>query len=327
MLHSPFRILGSVMSGLVLVAILVACGAPPAPTAAPTTVPTKAPASTTAPAATTAPTAIPQPTVTSATKPTDAPKDFLDTVKARGVIRVSTDANYAPQSYFDEKTKEWTGFDIDTANEVARRLDVKVEFVTPQWDAITSGNWAGRWDVSIGSMTITPERAKVLDFSPPYYYSLAQFAVRADLKDTIKTVDDLKGKTVCVAKSTTYEDYLNGKLTSDTITNPTPKDIKVAPVETDQLCIQTIQSGRKEYDAVLTAANVVNDGIQKGAPIAFLGKPVYSEALAVAIDKSSAPNSRFLEAITKAINDMHSDGTLTKLAMKYFGYDLSVLPK
>ncbi len=307
MLYHPARKFSVIASGLILTAIVAACGGSPAPTIAPT--------------------AVPQPAATSAPKPTDGPKDLLDTIKERGVIRVSTDANYAPQSYFDEKTKEWTGFDIDTANEVGKRLGVKVEFATPQWDAITAGNWAGRWDVSIGSMTITPERAKVLDFTPAYYYSLAQFAIRADLTNTIKTVDDLKGKTVCVAKSTTYEDYLNGKLTSDSITTPAPKGITVAPVETDQLCIQTIQSGRKEYDAVLTAANVINDGIQKGAPIAFLGKPVYSEALAASIDKSSAPNSKLAQAISTAINDMHTDGTLSKLAMKYFGYDLSVLPK
>ena len=307
MLLSSNRKIGQLTSSLIVAAILSACGG--------------------SPTATSVPTVAPQPAATTAPKPTAGPKDLLDTIKANGVIRVSTDANYAPQSFFDEKTKEWTGFDIDTANEVGKRLGVKVEFVTPQWDAITAGNWAGRWDVSIGSMTITPERAKVLDFSPPYYYSLAQFAIRADLASSIKTVDDLKGKNVCVAKSTTYEDYLNGKLTSDSIITPAPKGINVAPVETDQLCIQTIQSGRKEYDAILTAANVINDGIQKGAPIAFLGKPVYSEALAVAIDKSSAPNSKFLEAVGKAITDMHSDGTLSKLAMKYFGYDLSVLPK
>ena len=282
---------------------LVACGGSPAPTSAPA----KAAEST-------------------ATTAAPAQKDQLDLVKERGVLRVSTDANYAPQSYFDEKTKEWTGFDIDTANEIGKRLGVKVEFITPQWDAITAGNWAGRWDVSIGSMTITPERVKVLNFTAPYYYSLAQFAVRADLKDSIKTVDDLAGKTVCVAKSTTYEDYLNGKLALDTITKQAPKGIKVASIETDQLCIQTIQSGRKEYDAVLTAANVVNDGMQKGAPIVFLGKPVYSEPLAIALDKSAAPNDKLLEALSKAVLDMHADGTLSKLATKYFGYDLSVVP-
>jgi polar amino acid transport system substrate-binding protein len=298
-----------VSSSMALLMTLVACGGSATPTSAPTSS-----ESTAAPAA------------TSGSQSTGQ-KDLLDTIKERGVLQVSTDANYAPQSYFDEKTKEWTGFDIDTAREVAKRLGVKVEFITPQWDAITSGNWAGRWDVSIGSMTITPERQKVLDFSPPYYYSLAQFGVRADLSDTIKTVDDLNGKTVCVAKSTTYESYLNGQLDIPTIIITAPKGIKVASVETDQLCIQTMQSGRKDYDAVLTAANVVNDGISKGAPIAFLGKAVYSEPLAIAVDKSSAPNAKFVEAISKAITDMHSDGTLSKLAMKYFGYDLSLLPK
>ena len=303
------RWMGVVSSSLVLLVTLVACGGSATPTSAPSsTGPTTAPAST-------------------SDAQSAGQKDLLDTIKERGVMRVSTDANYAPQSYFDEKTKEWTGFDIDTAREVAKRLGVKVEFITPQWDAVTSGNWAGRWDVSIGSMTITPERQKVLDFTPPYYYSLAQFGVRADLSGTIKTVDDLNGKTVCVASATTYESYLNGKLDISTITIPTPKGIKVAPVETDQQCIQTMQSGRKEYDAVLTAANVVNDGISKGAPIAFLDKPVFSEPLAIAIDKSSAPNTKFVEAISKAITDMHTDGTLNKLSMQYFGYDLSVLPK
>ena len=302
--------LAYVTASVVLLVVTAACGGatPPPPTSPP-------PAATQPPAA---PTATAQPA---------GPKDQLDLIKERGVLRISTDANYAPQSYFDEKTKEWTGFDVDTANEVGKRLGVKIEFTTPQWDAITSGNWAGRWDASIGSMTVTPERAKVLDFTPPYYFSLAQFAIRADLKDTIKSVADLAGKTVCVGKSTTYEDYLNGKYTSDSISVPAPKDVKVASVETDQLCIQTIQSGRKEYDAVLTAANVVNDGIQKGAPIIALGKPVYSEPLAVAIDKSSAPNAKLLAELSKIITDMHTDGTLSKLSMKYFGYDLSVVPK
>jgi polar amino acid transport system substrate-binding protein len=322
MTRTPFRRFVVGWGSVALMVLLSACGGAAAPTAAPPT----APESATQPAATAAATAAA--TEAATTQPaTSGQKDLLDTVKERGVIRVSTDPNYAPQSYFDDKTKAWTGFDVDTAQEVGKRLGVKVEFVTPQWDAITSGNWAGRWDVSIGSMTITPERQKVLDFSPPYYYSVAQFAVRADLKDSIKTIDDLSGKTVCVAKSTTYEDYVNGKLDMQGITAQPPKNVKVASVDTDQLCIQTIQSGRKEYDAVLTAANVVNDGIQKGAPIVALGKPVFSEPLAIAVDKSSAPNAKLVDALTKIVNDMHSDGTLRKLAMKYYGFDLSVPPK
>jgi len=262
-----------------------------------------------------------------AEQPTAAPaageKDWLDTVKERGVLRVSTDANYAPQSYFDEQTKQWTGFDIDTAREVAKRLGVQVEFVTPDWSAITAGNWAGRWDVSIGSMTPTPERRKVLDFTPPYYFSVTQFGIRADLKDEIKTVNDLAGRTVCVAQATTYETYLNGNLDIEVVMPP-PQGVKIAIVKTDQECIQSIQSGRKDYDALLTSANVINDGRKKGVPIEFLDKPVYYEELAISIDKAAAPNAKFLAELTRIVNEMHADGTLSNLSMKYFdGLDVT----
>ena len=51
------------------------------------------------------------------------------------------------------------------AEEIAKRLGVEVEWITPSWDVITAGNWNGRWDLSVGSMTPTPERQKVLHFS------------------------------------------------------------------------------------------------------------------------------------------------------------------
>ncbi|MFN3705272.1 MAG: transporter substrate-binding domain-containing protein [Thermoflexales bacterium] len=248
--------------------------------------------------------------------------DLLDTVKANKKLRVSTDANYRPQSYFDEATKTWSGFDIDVARETARRLGVEVEFVTPDWSAITAGNWARRWDVSIGSMTITPERAEVLDFTSPYYYTPAQFAIRADLKDTVRTLADLSGRTVCVGEATTYEQYLNGKLTIQAVTPP-PTGVKVATVKTDADCVQSIRAGRKDYDAVLTAWGVVDDSIKQGISIVALGDPVYYEDLAMALDKAAKPNAKMLAELNRIIAEMHADGTLSRLSMQYYGHDLT----
>lgn len=295
--------------GCLVALMLSACAAPPPP-----------------PPASSA-TAAPQ-----AEQPTAAPaagqKDLLDIIKERGVIRVSTDANYAPQSYFDEKTKTWTGFDIDVAYEVGRRLGVKVEFVTPDWSAVTAGNWAGRWDVSIGSMTITPERQKVLDFTPPYYYTAGQFGVRADLKDVIKDLSDLEGKTVCVGESTVYEQYLNGTLEIEGEVIPPPKNAKVATVKTDLECIQSMQAGRKDYDAVLTAANVLADAIKKGAPVVTVGSTVFADRVGISIDKAAQPNAKFLAALSKIVEDMHADGTLSAISKKYYdGFDLTKLTK
>lgn len=254
-----------------------------------------------------------------------AEKDLLDAIKERGVLRVSTDANYAPQSFFDEATKTWTGFDIDVANEVAKRMGVQIEFVTPDWSAITAGNWAGRWDVSIGSMTITPDREKVLDFTPPYYYTAGQYGIRADLKDAITDVAGLDGKTICVGESTVYEQYLNGTLTMEGATlPPAPKGITVIPVKTDLECIQSIQAGRKDYDGFMTAANVIADAAKKGAPVVALGTPVFADRIGISIDKAAQPNAKFLAELSRIVAEMHADGTLTAISEKYYdGFDLT----
>jgi polar amino acid transport system substrate-binding protein len=250
-------------------------------------------------------------------------KDLLSTIKARGVMRVSSDPNYKPQSFLNEKG-EMDGFDIDVSKEIAKRLGVKVEFITPDWDVIVAGNWGGRWDVSIGSMTITPDRKQVLFFSPPYYYTPAQFAVHKDSKLT--QVDDFTGKTVCAGSGTTYESYLNGqlKLEGEPILKQVAGVKKVQTFQTDAECIQAIQAGRTEIDGVLTALPTIEDAIKNGAPIKMIGDPVYYEDLAAAFDKKVPNSQSFVDAVSKIVDDMHKDGTLTNLATKWYGVDLAM---
>ncbi|MFZ5877935.1 MAG: transporter substrate-binding domain-containing protein [Chloroflexota bacterium] len=136
------------------------------------------------------------PTGTAFTSSTAAPMDgdLLSAIKERGYLLVSTDPNYEPQSFLntdgqrpaDSKCPadtltavEMQGFDVDVAKAVGEALGVETCFATPSWDTITAGNWANKWDLSIGSMTITTERQKILDFSIPYYFTPAVVAVRA----------------------------------------------------------------------------------------------------------------------------------------------------
>lgn len=104
----------------------------------------------------------------------------LAAVCEAGVIVVSTDPAYPPQSFLNEETGEYEGFDIDVATEIAKRLGVTVEFTDPTFDAVVAGNWGGRWDMSVGSVTVTTERMDVLDFTQAYYYTPAQMAVFDD---------------------------------------------------------------------------------------------------------------------------------------------------
>ena len=269
--------------------------------------------------------------------------DLLGQIKARGTIRISTDPNYAPQSELiadaqraastkcgaDELTaNQLQGFDIDTAVEVAKRLGVEPCFVTPGWDLITAGNWSGQWDISVGSMTITKPRQEALWFSSGYYFTPAQLAVASG--SGITKVEDIAGKPVCVGSATTYESYLKGEdvgIPDSDIKVKPPAGVQVIPLSTDQDCPQAIQAGRTDFSAFLTSGTDVDEAIANGVPVVKVGDPVYVENLAVAIDKKAPKDPKsLLDAISKAINDMHSDGTLKNSSMKWFSADLTTAP-
>src|SRR6478672_12631578 len=144
------------------------------------------------------------------------PSSLLGKVIAAGKIRISTDPNYAPFSFLNPDGT-YDGFDNATAVEAIKRLstavgkDIQIEWQTPSWDAITAGGWGGRFDISIGSMSVTNGRAKVVDFVDPYYYDSGAVAVPKD--SPVQTLADLNGgKTICVGTATTYQQWLDGSL-------------------------------------------------------------------------------------------------------------------
>jgi len=250
---------------------------------------------------------------------------LLAKVLAAKKLVVSTDTNYAPQSFL-KPDGTFEGFDIDVATEIAKRLGVAVAFETPGWDTITAGKWGGRWDVSVGSMTITVPRQKVLDFSPPYYFTPAQMT--ATTASGITTLDGLAGKTVCVGTATTYQDWLEGKLQSVSlgpVLTP-PANVTVQTLDTDQACAQAIAAGRKDAQGFLSASTVIDQAITNKTPIVKVGTPVFVEQLAVSADKSGPPTADFMAAVDKIITDMHADGTLSAMSQKWFKADLTKAP-
>jgi polar amino acid transport system substrate-binding protein len=257
---------------------------------------------------------------------TPIPGGLLDKVMKAGALVVSTDPNYAPQSV-QKPDGTYEGFDIDVATEVAKRLGVQVKFVTPDWALITAGSWSGRWDASVGSMTVTADRQKVLDFSPAYYYTPAQMT--ASVASGITTIDGLAGKTICAGASTTYLDWLDGKKLDFGTLSPTtspPAGIKTVQLKTDALCPQTWKSGRNDFQGWLSSSTTVDGAIAAGLPVVKVGDPVYFEPLAVAVDKSGPDDTDFVAKLAQIVNDMHTDGTLTTFSQKWFKADLTEGP-
>lgn len=268
-----------------------------------------------------------EPTTDDGTSAGNADTGLLGQVRSDGVLRVSTDPAYPPQSSLNEETGEYEGFDIDVATEIAKRLGVEIQWETPSWDIITAGGWNDRWDVSVGSMTVTAERAEVLNFTTPYYYTPAGLAVQAG--SDIATLDDLSGKTVGVCGSCTYEFYLRRDLNIDipgfTFEYLVPEDVEIVTYDTDSTAIQDLEIGR--IDAAMSAVPTLEGAIDKGREIQLLGEPVFSEPLAVALDKSSTLDSTALtEEIAAIVQQMHDDGTLSELSMKWYDEDLTQNP-
>lgn len=257
-------------------------------------------------------------------------KSTLEEIKEAGQILVSTDANYAPQSYLD-KNGELEGFDISVAKEVGKRMGVKVRFITPDWDLITAGKWGKRWDISIGSMTPTKERKKALFFTMPYYSSPAQFAVNK-ANTTIKNINDLAGKKIGVATETTYERYLNHNLQIEDvkIVYQNWKPGKLVTYPTDANAIEDLALGDgARLDALLssrqTIAEAIRSGCGNGCPIKMVGNPPYYEPLCFALDRSRPNSDSLVAELNKIIRSMYDDGTLVELSMKFF--HTNMIPK
>lgn len=248
--------------------------------------------------------------------------DLLNTIKSRGEIVISTDPNYAPQSFLNPDGT-FEGFDIDVANEIGSRLGVDVKFETPEWEAITAGSWSERWDVSVGSMTITTDRKDVLDFTDPYYFTPAQMA--ASDASGITSIDEFSGETICAGESTTYVDWMEGTLSLVDAPDPAepPADITVTTLPTDSNCAESWQAGREDFAGWISSSTTVQGAIDEGIELHAVGDPVFYEPLAVAIDLSGPPHAELLSELNKIIGDMHDDGTLSDLSQKWFGLDLT----
>jgi polar amino acid transport system substrate-binding protein len=250
--------------------------------------------------------------------------DLLAQVCEEGVLRVSTDPAYPPQSKLNEQTGEYEGFDIDVATEIANRLGVDVAWETPNWDVITAGSWNGRWDTTVGSMTPTNDRQEVLYFTQPYNFVPAVVVVQEDNDEVTDLSTDLDGASIGVCSACTYEQFLDKKLdiegyTFDFIID----DAEVSGYDTDTTALQDLTNGR--VDAVITSVTTAQGYIDEGNPVKIVGDPVFNEPLSVGFDKSSDPSSESLyKAVDEIIGEMHEDGTLSGMAEEWYGIDTTV---
>jgi len=233
-------------------------------------------------------------------------QDLLQQIKDRGTLKIGTEGTYAPFTYHDKNGK-LTGFDVDIAREVAKRLGVKADFVETKWDGMIAGLDSKRFDSVFNEVAATPDRKVKYDFSTPYIVSKAVLIVRKD-NNTIKSFADLKGKRSAQS------------LTSNLSKIAKKNGANIVSTDGFNQSVDLLKSGRADA--------TVNDSLsfldlqrqQPNIPLKVVAEQSNGSASEVMMRKG---NKDLVKAIDKALADMKKDGTYLKISKKYFNTDVS----
>ena len=241
------------------------------------------------------------------TQTEDTQDDELAQILKRGTLRVGVEGTYVPYTYHDE-SGELTGFDVDVAKAIAAKLGVEAEFTEAAWDSLLAGVDSGRLDTVINAVSITDERKEKYDFGGPYFYIAQQVVVKKG-NDTIKEWADLNGKKVATQSTSTSVDIYK------------EAGAELVAINTADEAASMVSTGRADFCSFNT---VVFNSYLKEHPDADL-----QAAFSVpdSVDEYGVPvkkgETRLLEAIQQAIDELAADGTLTQISMDYFGEDFT----
>ncbi|WP_124727152.1 transporter substrate-binding domain-containing protein [Staphylospora marina] len=232
--------------------------------------------------------------------------DLLSDIKERGSIRIGTEGTYKPFSFHDEKTGELTGFDVEVAEEVAKRLGVKAEFVETPWDSMLTSLQTKKIDMVANQVGIKPERKEKFDFSKPYTVSYAQIVVKSD-STSISDIQDVKGKKAGQTPTSNFGEMAR------------QAGAEIVAYEDMMSAMRDVAAGRIDFSINDRLAIAEMMKVSK-LPLKTVGEPMDRSESAFPVPKG---NAELIAEINKALDSMRQDGTLAKISMKWFGEDVT----
>ncbi|WP_104203131.1 transporter substrate-binding domain-containing protein [Billgrantia saliphila] len=226
-------------------------------------------------------------------------------VTANETLDVVTDPSFVPFEMMDQESGEMVGFDMDILAEVAERAGFEYEIETMDFNGIIPAVQTGNVDIAIAGITITDERAEIVDFSDPYYDSGLRILVRAD-EEGVEEIDDLKGKKIGTKVGSTSYDFLEENLGDEA-------DITPYPGSSDMY--MALLGG--SVDAVFyDAPNVGYFSQTRGEGRVKVVGPLYEgQQYGIVFVKGS----EWVEPTNEALAEMREDGTYDEIHEKWFG--------
>jgi polar amino acid transport system substrate-binding protein len=233
--------------------------------------------------------------------------DGLDDVHKAKKIRIAIDLGVAPYGMTDDKMQP-AGSDVDTARALAKDLGLEFEHVPTTGASRIPSLQTGKADLVISTLSITPERAKVIDFSVPYA-ALRTVIAGSKSVGELKSMADLDGKKVGTVRGTTHDALL---------TKEGPKGMKLVRYEDDATEAQAFLTG--QVDLFSTAELLVGRLDKKNPARQIEVKFGLATAnLAIGVKKDE---KRLLAEVNKWVTAKLKDGTLNSIYKKQFNTDL-----
>ncbi|EGQ8946525.1 amino acid ABC transporter substrate-binding protein [Vibrio parahaemolyticus] len=223
-------------------------------------------------------------------------------------VKVGMSGRYFPFTFV--KQDKLQGFEVDMWDEIGKRNDYKIEYVTSNFSGLFGLLETGRIDTISNQITMTDERKAKYLFADPYVIDGAQITVRKG-NDSIKGVDDLAGKTVAVNLGSNFEQLLRQY----------DKDGKINIKTYDTGIEHDVALGRADAFVMdrLSALELIK---KTGLPLELAGEPF--ETIQNAWPFVNNEKGQKLQAeVNKALAEMRADGTVEKISVKWFGADIT----
>lgn len=218
-------------------------------------------------------------------------------VVKEGTLTICTHLPYKPFEFVDGG--EVVGFDIDVLKIAADSQGWDTEVVDTAWETIVSGEAlnTGQCDVGAGAMTITDERAAVMDFAEPYFEATQALLTPKD--SGIDSLDGLAGKTIAVQDGTTGADYVRENA---------PQDAKIVSFEDSALMAQAVNTGRA--DAGVNDNGLLNFFVTENPGVEVATEFQTGESYGFSVKQDS--NDELITVINEAIDSPEYDEAYAK---------------
>lgn len=243
-----------------------------------------------------------------------AADNSLQAVKAKGKLVLGLDDAFPPMGFRNEDN-QIVGYDIDLANEVARRLGVKLVPQPIDWNAKEQELNTGKIDCIWNGFTITDERAKAMAFTKPYLKNAQVVVVKKGAPYT--TLASLAGKKVGLQAGSSAAGALDAA-----------KDFKASLAEVVEFkdnLTALMDLETRGVDAVVMDLILAQDNIKRsGKPFVILSESLAPEVFGVGFRKGDLA---LRDAVQAQLEAMAKDGTVAKITTKWFGSDISVVGK